>query len=769
MPQAKTKKVADSKPVGRPVGQAAPNVHPLRGNVGDTLVNLVTGMGTGKDKQTATQFIFNAMDRQQVEAAYRGDWISRKIIDIPATDATREWRTWQADKGDITKLTDLEANLNIQRKTKSVLQKSRLYGGAALVMGIDQGQPDEPVEVEKLGLGCLKFVHVVNRYEISAGTTDWDIMSPWFGQPSYYERQVQGSLPVRLHPSRVVRFLGAEIPDITQAQGWGDSVLQIVSDAVISMNTVSQSIASLIQEAKVDIVKIPELSERISSQGYEDRLKTRFAMAALMKSIYSVLLVDKEEDWERVEQTFQGMPDILREFMTLLCGAADIPATRFLGEPPKGLNATGESDTRNYYDRVSTEQHVEVQPVLEPLDTVLQISALGKAPDGLFYEWNPLWQLSATEKATIAKSQADVLQIDVNTALMDPMVLQKARENQLIESGLYPGLEQIIDEFGTDIDEREPAPGVTPPPAMIDPQTGKPPDPNDPAAVARAIPDPNAPPAAVPATSASANAPAKPVAGKKVAGTDEAIEAMASRIRDAQLVDESTPRTLYIYRPVLNWREIAKFYKDQGVNNVYGSDMHVTICYSKTPVDWLKVGEDTWGNDDKGNLTVKPGGARVMEQFNKFLVLAFANSDLSWRHCSVIDRTGGSWDYEDYTPHVSISKDPGAVDPLTMKAWTGAINLGPEVFEEIKVDGAQYNAPAELATSGYDAAPVIPAPVVNVTLQLDAKGRVKKKVNYGLDGRPESIDTIEETRSVRKKINYGSDGRPESIEEIPQE
>jgi hypothetical protein len=61
------------------------------------------------------------------------------------------------------------------------------------------------------------------------------------------------------------------------------------------------------------------------------------------------------------------------------------------------MNATGDSDTRNYYDRVTTEQKIEIQPLLSPLDTLLQISALGTAPDGLFYNWNPLWQMDEAE------------------------------------------------------------------------------------------------------------------------------------------------------------------------------------------------------------------------------------------------------------------------------------------------------------------------------------------------------------------------------------
>lgn len=759
MGKAASKRVAgrDSKPAAPAVGQGNVIQHPLHRNMtSDSLVNLVTGLGTGKDKATSTQFAFTALPKEQAEAAYRGDWMSRKVIDIPAYDATREWRTWQADKKDMTAISDTEEKFDLQRKFKGVLQRSRLYGGGALILGVDQGKPEEPIDFEKLGKDCLKFVHVVNRYEITAGEIDWNIESEWFGQPKEYTRQVQGTTGIKLHPSRVCRFVGAEIPDIQQSQGWGDSVLQIVADAVIATGTVFQSMTSLVQEAKVDIVKIPELSERISNAEYEARLKTRFGMAAVMKSIYSVLLIDKEEEWERVNQVFTGMPEVMQEFLLMVCGAADIPATRYLGQAPKGLNATGDSDTRNYYDRVSTEQRIEITPIVTPLDRLLQITTFGKEPDGMWYNWNPLWQLTEAEKAEVALKQSQVMTADVNAALMDPMVLQKARENQLIESGFYPGIEAIIEEYGTDIDEREAAAAPTATP-MIDPETGEAPDPNDPEAMARAIPDPNAPPAPPPPPGGSNVVPIgtakKPPPGtpkKKVVGEDAAIESMATRIRDAELIDQSTPRTLYIYRPVLNWRDIAAHYKALGVENVYGADMHVTVCYSKKPVDWLKVGADDYGmtgGDEQGRLNIKPGGPRVMEQFGKYLVLAFSNSDLQWRHRSILERTEGTWEYEDYTPHVSVSKDPGAVNPLTMAAWNGPIVLGPEQFEEIKVDGAFYDG-ALPPTYVADSVTPTPAPVPQpITLHIDVHmpkggGKVVKTVEHDERGR---VKTITET------------------------
>jgi phage-related protein (TIGR01555 family) len=727
----------------------------FKSSVSDTLYNLATGMGGSRDKQTQTAFAYTEIGKAQLEAAYRGDWISRKIVDIPAYDATREWRTWQGDADDITALEDLEKKLGIRKKVMMALQRARLYGGGALVLGVDQGLSTDPIDVEGLKEECLKWVHPVSRYELTAGPIDWNLASPYFGTPAYYERSIQHATSataataeemraqaqmnarmtaggmIRLHPSRVVRFVGREPPEWNLSQGWGDSVLGVVADAVLSLGTVSSALTALVHEAKLDVVKVPELSERISDAAYEAKLQERFATANMMKSLFSILLLDKEEEWERVTQIFTGMPEILQAFVLMVTGAADIPATRFMGQSPQGMNATGDSDTRNYYDRVATSQNIEITPAMEILDKIIQVSALGKIEDEMFYIWNPLWQMDEVQKAEVAVKQADVMTKDVAAGLLDPMVLQKARENQLIESGFYPGIEQIIEEFGTDIDEREAEAAPGPAVPMIDPETGLPPDPADPEAAARAIPDPDAPPPQPPgfgAPPANENVPPPPP-GQKKAANDVAINAMSRRIKDA-ITDASTPRTLYIYRAVLNYAEIAKHYADQGVDNVITSEQHVTIMYSKTPVDWLKIGSDDYYSpqaDEEGRSIIKAGGPRVDEKFGNYLVLAFASSDLSWRHRSILERAGASWDWGDYTPHVSISKNPGAVDIMGLKPWTGAIILGPETFEEIK---PEYFKPAtdkkmsDSLTMVIDAIRNMPAPQVHVTVK---NGRVIKE------------------------------------------
>ena len=77
-----------------------------------------------------------------------------------------------------------------------------------------------------------------------------------------------------------------------------------------------------------------------------------------MKSLFGMTLFEgngvspEGETYQQKQISFASLPDVARLFLQIASGAADIPVTRMLGQAPAGLNATGDSDTRNYYDRV---------------------------------------------------------------------------------------------------------------------------------------------------------------------------------------------------------------------------------------------------------------------------------------------------------------------------------------------------------------------------------------------------------------------------------
>lgn len=164
--------------------------------------------------------------------------------------------------------------------------------------------------------------------------------------------------------------------------------------------------------------------------------------------------------------------------------------------------------------------------------------------------------------------------------------------------------------------------------------------------------------------------------------------------RARRMIGNAKPRSLYIHRDLLNANEVRDHYKSQGIANMVAADqMHVTVCYSRTPVDWMKIG--TWFTDDpEGKLIIPQGGARLHELFGKnreALVLLFSSSQLGWRH-EDIKFAGASYDFTEYQPHVSLTFDL-AEDLLERQdimerlvPYTGSLIFGPEIFQEVKED-----------------------------------------------------------------------------------
>ncbi|MGL4833733.1 MAG: anti-CBASS protein Acb1 family protein [Shewanella sp.] len=153
----------------------------------------------------------------------------------------------------------------------------------------------------------------------------------------------------------------------------------------------------------------------------------------------------------------------------------------------------------------------------------------------------------------------------------------------------------------------------------------------------------------------------------------------------SELTSDAAPRTLYVSRKLLNSAEFIKWAKSQGFSETLDSDdLHVTVLYSKTLVDWMEMGQ-SWEAAD-GTLKVAPGGARLVEKLGGegAVVLLFNSESLVWRHKEMV-RNGASHDYPEYQPHVTITYNtPADLDLAKVEPYRGSLVFSPEIFEEIK-------------------------------------------------------------------------------------
>lgn len=590
----------------------------------DGMANVVTGVGTMLDKTHADTFVIDLVTQPEIDAAYSTSTWFRKICKIPVEDALKKNWTWLADQERVTLLEAAQKALLVIPKLREAMIRARKDGGAVIYIGGLPGDPSQPVNLNQVGKGAIKYLLVGTKEYFSATAIDQRIDSPNFGNPLMW-RMTGSNGHVDIHPSRIIQFKG-EQPMQSWASaynnGHGESIYGSLRRSLLNSDSTAASIAHLMSEAKTDVISIPGLTEICSTERGEQQLVKRFAVANTLKSLVNALLIDAGtgpdeagEKWEQKQVSFQGLPDVQMMQIQVLAGACDIPATRLLGKSPDGMNATGESDLRNYYDRIMSNQTLELSPLLDPFFEIFLRHVFGSRPADVWYKWESLYEETPEQAAKIEETYAKVFDTYVKAGIIETNILSAVAKNRMVESGNYPGMEDAMKEFEGD---------------------GLPLD------------DP---------------------------------EDLDADIRPQQVAD-AAPRTLYVSREVLNKDDIIKWAISQGYErDEIIPDLHVTIIYSLTAVDWMKMGADLWGE----KITVPAGGPRIMEQFGNWQVLTFASNHLTWRHMDMLN-AGATHSHSEYQPHVSIIKGGLLTRTIeNVQPYTGEIVLGPEIFEEVRL------------------------------------------------------------------------------------
>lgn len=418
------------------------------------LENVLANLGTDKDKRSAGRITRKQLSSEELIIMYSGDWLTRNIVDIPVDDAVRKWREFRGLEPDQVKvLQDAEKLLRVRQTIARGAKRGRLFGGCLVLMGIDgAGELNEPLDPERVSLGSLKYLKVIDRNYLKPGPVDTknpDALN--FMRPEFYKL----SNKVEIHASRVLRFDGADTPDQERATDdfWTTAIPEIVYDAIMNVSVVTAATSSLIHESKVDVIQVDGLADTLATPEGEDLIRKRFALADKVKSLNNMLLLDGGETFVRNEYTFAGLEGLLSKYLLIASSASGIPATKLLGQAASGLNATGEGDQSNYYDMVRAYQEDSLGPELDKLDAVLVRSTFGQIPEEYEYMFSPLEEQNEKEIAETDKLKMETATGYVNAGVLPPWIVSA----KLVEDGAYEALDDEYVSLIREIDE-EPAP-----------------------------------------------------------------------------------------------------------------------------------------------------------------------------------------------------------------------------------------------------------------------------------------------------------------------
>jgi hypothetical protein len=183
---------------------------------GDSLTNLVSRMGTDRDKAAHTSYGYVVQSDEQILAAYRGAWLPRKIVDIPALDSCRKWRNWQGDQSQIELIEAEENRLNLRGKVLEARIKARLLGGSGILIGTGEANLAEPLQIDRIGRGGVRYLTVFSRKRRDRSRSGIRVLrQAGHVSPAGQERHIVGCpphAPRHLHRQRL-RRRGCARPD----------------------------------------------------------------------------------------------------------------------------------------------------------------------------------------------------------------------------------------------------------------------------------------------------------------------------------------------------------------------------------------------------------------------------------------------------------------------------------------------------------------------------------------------------------------------------
>lgn len=376
----------------------------------DSWQNLLTGLGTARDKTAYSHYGPSAdLPFEYLEQLYLNDDIAARIVDLIPCEMLRQGFLINGEMPQET--------IRLKHHITDALIKARLFGGAFVYLGVDDGcEQHKPIKPK----GRLNFINVITAKDISIKSFYRDALGPRFGEPELYEIK---SSRIAIHESRLIPFYGTRA---FSPKEFPKSVLQRLYPVLQQFNTAWQATSHLMTDASQGIFKLKGLHSSMSSNRSHELLK-RMELVDMSRSVSRSILLDAEdEDFRRDAYSFGGIPEILEKLMLRLSAAARIPISLLMGQAPAGLNATGDSDIRFFYDQVKAEQEA-LKPKIESIYRLLGCNNKSEVK----IDFPALWQLTDKEQAELerVKAETDRIYLQEGVLLPEEVALKRFPES----------------------------------------------------------------------------------------------------------------------------------------------------------------------------------------------------------------------------------------------------------------------------------------------------------------------------------------------------
>lgn len=406
-----------------------------------------TGYGIeGRDKRIGTGFRPDVLSFDACMDLWQGDDLAARAVEMLPKEALRQGydviiNDEEDAKDRAVEVMDKLRTLGTDDYLEIVGMYERAYGGGLILLGATDGSDDltRPLNLQRVR--AFDWITPLEAREVMPLFGYTDPSAPKYGQAEIYQMISRAVLPsstgfygtatVKIHESRVLAFPGNRVSryQVTAAHGgWGDPIFTRIWRVLRDFNLSWASAGTLITDFAQAVYQMKDLWASLDQEDTSSLLQARLEAMDYARSTVNATVIDADDTFSRQQTPITGLGDLLMQFATRLAAACDMPLTLLFGTSPAGLNATGESDIRQFYDRVAAYQSRKLMPHLRRLTQLAFLTTGNKTiPEKWSIKFKPLWQDSTkdTANARFLQAQADALYVTNGVASADDIAMSR--------------------------------------------------------------------------------------------------------------------------------------------------------------------------------------------------------------------------------------------------------------------------------------------------------------------------------------------------------
>lgn len=339
--------------------------------------------------------------RQLLSEIYVEHGIIQTVVDVPVDDGFRggiDIKTKQLEPEDIE---EIKARMEREGDVGTVGQAvkwTRLFGGGGVLIMTDQ-EPDIPLDFATIKDDSPLEFRAVDMWELF-----WDIQNTEGFNPTIQEEEFEfySYYGIKIHKSRVMKMNGLTAPSFIRPRlrGWGFSIVEALVNSINQYLKANNLIFEVLDEFKIDIYKIKNLTNTLLSAGGQQKVQSRIQLANLQKNYQNAVTMDSEDDFIAKELSFAGIAETMNGIRLQIASDLRMPLTKVFGISAAGFSS-GEDDIENYNSMVESQVREKSKYHLVTIVELRCQQMFGFVPDDLTIEFQPLRMLSAEQEENV--------------------------------------------------------------------------------------------------------------------------------------------------------------------------------------------------------------------------------------------------------------------------------------------------------------------------------------------------------------------------------